>query len=60
MVETVQFSVEGLLALSARSGWRGLRVHDRALSFLLQKPHDDRCDSFGAGNQEQMPVIDYV
>ncbi|KPX25199.1 Uncharacterized protein ALO70_05735 [Pseudomonas amygdali pv. eriobotryae] len=54
------FTLPGVLALSARSGRRWLRVHDCALPFLLQKTHDDRCHGFGTRDQEQMPVIDDV
>lgn len=37
-----------------------MRVHHCPLPFLLEEFHDDRRDSFGPGNQEQMPVVDDV
>jgi hypothetical protein len=37
-----------------------LWVHDRALTFLLEKLHDDRRDCLRTGNQKQMAVIEYV
>jgi hypothetical protein len=35
-------------------------MHDGALPFLLEKFHDDGRHRFGAGNQKQMSVVDYV
>jgi hypothetical protein len=35
-------------------------MHDCALSFLLQKIHDDGRDGFGPSDQKQMTVVDYV
>lgn len=35
-------------------------MHDRALTFFLEKLHDDRRDGFGPGDQEQVAVVDNV
>ena len=46
------------MRVSAATQRRGMRMHDRALTFFLQKFHDDRCHGLGPRNQEQMAVID--
>lgn len=36
------------------------RVHDRALTLLLEELHDDRGNGLGPGDQEQVTVVDNV